>query len=143
MRQQPATSWVFDESMRAGHFRAHTRPFWMRVCNSWINKTHIIIERLQRVYIAVEDLESQSRGFLITGEHKFLDRYESDKRELRSNIQAIESLTQDNPQQQQHLVQLNEIADRKIAICDSLIAARPVANSQFQQIKLSLYTIHE
>ncbi len=63
---------------------------------------------LERLASAIDTAEANGRGYLLTGEDKFLEDYNADLDELRKEISIIAGLTADNPSQQQNVLKLRE-----------------------------------
>jgi CHASE3 domain sensor protein len=56
------------------------------------------------------DQETGVRGYLITGNEKFLEPYHRGSNAYAAAFQKIKDLTSDNPAQQSRLDELNELA---------------------------------
>src|ERR1700738_3132371 len=88
--------------------------------HDWRVHTIGVLDTLQNAMDAMLDQETGLRGYLITGDEKFLEPYHrggnaytaaSQKiRDLTSNNPAQQSRTSDNPAQQSRLDELNELA---------------------------------
>ena len=66
---------------------------------SWVEHTHRVIGNASRLKIVILDQETGTRGFLITGEGKFLAPYTLAKPKMASELQNLKALVQDNPAQ--------------------------------------------
>ena len=83
-----------------------------------------VLETLQKALDAMVDQETGVRGYLITGDEKFLEPYHKGGNAYTAAIQKIKALTSDDPAQQSRLDELNElaktwrsgIAEREIAL---------------------------
>ncbi len=73
--------------------------------------THAVIEQLEALLAAATDAETGQRGFLLTGDERFLEPYVAATRRLGQLEQSIRTLTADNPDQQRRL----DAADRLLA----------------------------
>ncbi|WP_420475893.1 methyl-accepting chemotaxis protein [Noviherbaspirillum sp. ST9] len=49
------------------------------------------------------DIQAEYRGFLLTGNERFLSRIDENERDLKSVIQSVRMLTSDNPRQQERI----------------------------------------
>jgi C4-dicarboxylate-specific signal transduction histidine kinase len=79
--------------------------------NRRIHTTNVL-ETLQNAMDAMVDQETGVRGYLITGDEKFLEPYHRGGNAYTAAIQKIKELTSDNPAQQSRLDELNELAKK-------------------------------
>ncbi|MFP5042127.1 PAS domain S-box protein [Parasediminibacterium sp. JCM 36343] len=71
--------------------------------NFWVKHTEEVLYRSEKTLSAIRDIESASRGFILTGDTSF---YKLDKKNYDSiyaNISILKSLTKDNQQQQRRI----------------------------------------
>ncbi len=68
--------------------------------NSMVNHTQKIIYNLNETHRIIIDAQSGVRGYLVTGNDDFLDRYLKSGLELDDKIKELETLTNDNNAQQ-------------------------------------------
>ncbi len=66
---------------------------------NWVEHTQRVIGNASRLKIVILDQETGTRGFLITGEGKFLAPYTLAKPKMASELQNLKALVQDNPAQ--------------------------------------------
>jgi signal transduction histidine kinase len=91
---------------------------------NWRVHTADVLETLQKTKDAMVDQETGLRGYLITGDEKFLEPYYRGGDAYAVAFQRVRDLTSDNPAQQSRLDELNElakqwrsgIAEREIAL---------------------------
>ena len=89
-----------------------------------VDRTHRVLEALQRVLADLTDAETGQRGFVITGDPQYLQPYASGTAAVRSDLDRVRSLTRDNPAQQRRLDTLDALATAKLAELDKTIALR-------------------
>ncbi len=77
--------------------------------------THEVITELGSLLSAAQDAETGQRGFLLTGNNKYLQPYEDARTRAETSLSAIETLTRDNPVQQANLRRLRPHVDAKLA----------------------------
>ncbi|MFP3847522.1 response regulator [Pseudomonas sp. W5-01] len=65
----------------------------------WVEHTDRVINNLNRSLKLSVDMETGMRGFLLTGDERFLDPYEVAKPAIMSELQGLEELVADNPDQ--------------------------------------------
>ena len=77
--------------------------------------THQVLEALQEVLVTLVDVETMVRGYIITGQDAFLEPYERTLQALPDRLKEVQTLTWDNPRQQQRLRTLKPIIEAKLA----------------------------
>ncbi|SES94185.1 response regulator [Pseudomonas graminis] len=65
----------------------------------WVEHTDRVINNLNRSLKLSVDMETGMRGFLLTGDERFLDPYEVAKPAIMSELRGLEELVVDNPEQ--------------------------------------------
>lgn len=80
----------------------------------WVAHTHEVIERTKAVLAAIKDVETGTRGFVITGDEAFLDPYRTGGQALPEILRTLRSLTADNPGQQKRLNELEPLLEQKL-----------------------------
>jgi C4-dicarboxylate-specific signal transduction histidine kinase len=78
--------------------------------NGWRVHTTDVLETLQTAEEAMLDQETGVRGYFITGQERFLERYHKGSDSFTAAIRKARDLTSDNPAQQIRLDELNELA---------------------------------
>jgi PAS domain S-box-containing protein len=82
--------------------------------NRWVMQTHEVLENLERVLSVLKDAETGQRGFVLTGEDRYLEPYNAAAGEIVKDIDSVTSLTKDNPEQQKSLQQLQKLSRDKL-----------------------------
>jgi CheY-like chemotaxis protein/CHASE3 domain sensor protein len=89
---------------------------------AWVERSDRVISRAYASETADLELETGLRGYLLAGEERFLDRFEPAMVAVRSEVNALKALVQDEPDQVQRLDRIlalqanwNEYALRRIA----------------------------
>jgi len=70
-----------------------------RDTDRWVEKTHDILHRTARIESIVLTMSAEVRGFLLSGAAELLTAYETEKGRLQEEIDAIETLLSDRPEQ--------------------------------------------
>ncbi|MFK3795823.1 response regulator [Pseudomonas sp. NPDC088444] len=65
----------------------------------WVEHTDRVINNINRSLKLSVDMETGMRGFLLTGDERFLDPYEVAKPSIISELKGLEELVADNPDQ--------------------------------------------
>jgi PAS domain S-box-containing protein len=81
----------------------------------WVTHSHEVLETLETVQARMVDVESGARGFIITGEERYLEPYHTALAPIDRELQELRQLTADNPNQQQHLDTLKSLIAGRIA----------------------------
>ncbi|HYA16488.1 MAG TPA: CHASE3 domain-containing protein, partial [Bryobacteraceae bacterium] len=90
----------------------------------WVTHTHLVKETLAGTLSAVQDAETGQRGFVLTGEERYLAPYTDALRTVDADIARIKDLTPDNPRQQERLNNLRPLVTGKLAELAETIALR-------------------
>jgi signal transduction histidine kinase len=80
-------------------------------------RSHEVLEMLG-AGLLLDFVEAQAgrRGFVMTGEARELDRYQSAIERIGGDLTALQELTADDPYQQQQLLVLRPLLDRRLAL---------------------------
>jgi signal transduction histidine kinase len=90
----------------------------------WVNHTHQVIEKLDAVLNNLLDIETGTRGYVLTGEGTYLDPYNSAFVQVRQNIKDVRGLTVDNPVQQAALDKLEPLIAERLDTAQGVIQIR-------------------
>src|SRR5690242_11901937 len=69
--------------------------------NEWVIHTHQVLEKIQSVDSGLLTIQTEGRGYLLTGDKAYLDRYHVAVSNPQSSLDELRQLTKDNPRQQQ------------------------------------------
>ena len=86
--------------------------------------TQHLITLLTRLESAMYKVESQQRGYLISGKKKYLSPYKKSKESLYEVFNSIEALLQNNNEQLTHLNDMKSHIDKKLTELESTIELR-------------------
>jgi PAS domain S-box-containing protein len=95
-----------------------------RESDQWVRHTHDVLDNLQDLRFAMEEIQSSAHTFALTGENSSLVAYRSDIASAARNEEAIRNLTVDNPLQQSRIPALEAVAESKIRRAATLIDLR-------------------
>jgi diguanylate cyclase (GGDEF)-like protein/PAS domain S-box-containing protein len=90
----------------------------------WVRHTHVILQDLQNLLVAMETIQSSSRAFVLTGSESSLATYQASKSRIEEEEAALENWTADNPAQQRLIPTLKRIDAENIQWADTGIALR-------------------
>jgi CHASE3 domain sensor protein len=84
-----------------------------RESDRWVRHTHEVLEHLQALLSAVEDIESSNRTFAITGNQLAIEDYQASVLRYRLEESTLRNLTLDNPKQQGQFPTLQRLAEQE------------------------------
>jgi CheY-like chemotaxis protein/signal transduction histidine kinase/CHASE3 domain sensor protein len=87
----------------------------LRADNDKVVHSHEVITALDALLSSAQDAETGQRGFVLTGNEKYLQPYDEARSRIASELSAIAILTRDNPTQQANIGQLRPHVDAKLA----------------------------
>ena len=82
----------------------------------WVAHTHVVLERVASLLVALEDTEAEQRGYLITGFDVYLAPYEEASRASVRLVAELRTLTVDNPRQQKRIEELEPLVARRLDV---------------------------
>lgn len=88
----------------------------------WVTHSRQVQLELREVETLLEDLETGQRGFLYTGEEQYLTPYNQSLAQIDSHVNALATLTSDNPTQQSAVTNLRDLVRIKLGELASTIA---------------------
>jgi|GEM_PF-1302839 len=87
----------------------------------WVEHTHQVIYRAERVISLLKDLETGNRGYLLTREKEFLEPYLLAKDSVWPALGSLRNLTRDNALQQRRLDTLESRVRDKLEVVDAIV----------------------
>lgn len=93
--------------------------------NKWTNHTHDVISKIDNILIALINIETGQRGYLLAGKDAFLDPLKQGEQDFKIASESLKKLTSDNEKQQERLAKLaGEYTAWKTGVVDVEIAKR-------------------
>ena len=90
----------------------------------WVGHSHQVLESIQNLVFGVESIESNSRGYALTGKESYLQSYRAGLLKVAQDQASIRSLTLDNPEQQREIPVLESLTAQKIERAEMVIRMR-------------------
>ncbi|MER3494980.1 MAG: two-component system sensor histidine kinase/response regulator, partial [Mastigocladus sp. ERB_26_2] len=87
-------------------------------------RTYEVIDEIDDLLSQIKDAETAQRGYLITGEKRYLEPYNNALPNIKQSLKVLHKLTADNPQQQIRLDNLEPIIDERLAADQTVINLR-------------------
>src|ERR1700722_20138368 len=80
----------------------------------WVTHTYKVKAVLSDFVSVLRDAETGQRGFLLTGEERYLEPYSSAITLVDNSIQKLRELTADNPNREKRIAMLQSLAASKL-----------------------------
>jgi methyl-accepting chemotaxis protein len=96
-------------------FAAYRSSQRLLEANGWVRHTFLVIGGAEDVRANLLELESAGRGYVVTGDQRFLDSIDGTKARLDGTRKTLRALTADNADQQRRLDVLDPALDRGLA----------------------------
>ncbi len=98
--------------------------------SSWVSHTHEVLANLSHFLSEIKDAETGVRGFLLTGEPRFLEPYQEARGEIGVAVDKFASLTADNPVQQARVPPLRKLVGDEMAVLNQAVADTKTGGSR-------------
>ena len=95
-----------------------------RVVRIEIDRSYETRAQIQSVFSLLQDAETGQRGYVITGDDRFLEPYDNATRDLDSQMRALAMLFEAHPEQAEDYARLDVLAQRKLELMQQGIDAR-------------------
>jgi len=95
--------------------------------SDWVDHTHQVLGTLESVLATMTNAETGQRGYVLTGEDKYLEPFNAAQGAIESELKALRELTRDNANQQRRLDLLEPLIngrDGKLAELQETIDTR-------------------
>jgi PAS domain S-box-containing protein len=89
----------------------------------WQVHSREVLHDLNELLLFLQDAETGQRGFILTGDERYLDPYHAAAPAIELDFQQLRELTADNPRHQRRLDALKPLVDRKLAELQATIDA--------------------
>jgi two-component system sensor histidine kinase/response regulator len=84
--------------------------------DNWVEHTHVVRELINTVSATVKDLETNQRGYSITGDPIYLGTINADRQTLPLQLKRLQFLVQDNPPQEARAHALQAAIETRVRI---------------------------
>ena len=104
----------------------------------WVHHTYEVQSTLEATLSTLKDAETGQRGYVITGDERYLEPYQTAIAQLDNHLNRLRSLTSDNPSQQQRLTTVETtIAQRMANIRETIDRRRTQGRIAAEQLILT------
>ena len=90
----------------------------------WNTHTHHVLDAAQGLLLGMVNMETGARGFLLSGDDRFLEPWDGGQKSFDSHWDGARRLTADNPDQQRRLDEIKVRQGEFVAVVKGLIQAR-------------------
>ena len=95
-----------------------------REASRWEKHTYLVIGELANLSGSLKDAESGQRGFVITGNQRYLEPYYAALAAVQAHLAALHRLTRDNLDQQRRLAGIEPLIRTRLALMDATVWVR-------------------
>lgn len=89
-----------------------------------VDEAHKIIDLTNGVLLGLVDTETGERGFLLTGNEKFLRPYDSALPRIATRLADLKELTQGNTKEQAQIAMLDKLVDERLTLLKERVSLR-------------------
>lgn len=98
--------------------------FKLRDGTNWVKHTQEVLIESENLISILKDAETGQRGYLLTGDLRYLEPYQSAIEVIELKIKHLQQLTSDNPNQQKRLDAIESLSTAKLTELKQTIALR-------------------
>jgi methyl-accepting chemotaxis protein WspA len=89
-----------------------------------VARSYRTLEQVQATLSSMKDVETGQRGFVLTGDERYLAPYLSGIEEVPQHLRDLENLTADNPDHQRRIQAARHLVDERLAVIKETIDLR-------------------
>src|SRR5690242_17049957 len=94
--------------------------------NELVDHTQEVLDQLQDIRIQIMQVETDARGFLLTGDNVYLEAYDRDRKEIPAKIAAVKANTLDNISHQEKFPVLEDAVQSRLELLHEYVQKRQV-----------------
>jgi signal transduction histidine kinase len=87
--------------------------YWSEVRNEqdrqWVTHTLLVVEKLQTIRIDITQAETGQRGYMLTGQDRYLELYREGVSQVRQDMKELPDLVLDNPREREVIGRLEPL----------------------------------
>lgn len=102
----------------------------------WVSHTQNTLVSMEELISLIKDADSNQRGYLVSDEEHYLDRYRKSVERIPSQLNQIKRLTSDNPSQQKNIEMLESLINARLALQQEVIQSRKNGAEQAELLAL-------
>jgi PAS domain S-box-containing protein len=89
-----------------------------------VDHTNQVLRSNDHVLAGIREAESGERGYIITGDESYAEKYEAAKSDLPASLTTLQQLTRDNPGQQVRVKELQSLIEQRIGVLGDAMGQR-------------------
>ncbi len=93
----------------------------------WVRHTYEVLENLEGLLSAMDDVETGVREFALSGHEASLEPYRAGVERVKQGDKVLRELTADNPNQQRRIPVLEGLQEQEIQLGEAIIRLRKTA----------------
>ena len=93
---------------------AHNSVQQLRGSETWVTHTYEVLREIETDVSLAKDVETGTRGYIITADRNFLEPYDKAKEKVQNKLEPLYSMVRDNPPQQKRVIELAALVDAKL-----------------------------
>lgn len=109
----------------------------------WLRHTYEVTNELELFISSVKDAETGMRGYLLTGDSSYLEPYYKGSTETWTHFRLLRQLTADNRAHQESLVNLQDVAQKRLQILSDSIKQVSLAKESGSGVLSRKSTLNE
>ena len=90
----------------------------------WVDHTNEVLRYNEHILNGIREAESAERGYIITGDERYLAPYQTAQRDLPDSITKLQHLVQDNPTETAKLNELQSLISERLGVLDGALNQR-------------------
>jgi methyl-accepting chemotaxis protein len=91
---------------------------------AWVSHSHQVVGQIEALVSELKDAETGQRGFVITGDERYLEPFRTSHDEMTVKFQALREQTKDNANQRRRMDALQPLIEAKYAALQETVDAR-------------------
>ena len=96
----------------------------LTAADGWVRHTHAVLETVQGLLLSLQDAETSERGYIITGDPRYLEPYAEGRTVALGHLDRLAELERDNPAQRERIEVMRPLVARKLDVLERAIASR-------------------
>ena len=104
----------------------------------WVSHTNTVLRELERLHLRVAEAESARRGYLLTQNPAYLALYYDSESAVAGDLEQLQRLVQDNPEQRENLRLLEPALQAKLAHMRELDVVRSLRPETVESGKIKM-----
>ena len=93
---------------------AHNAVQQLRGSEAWVTHTYEVLREIETDVSLAKDVETGTRGYIITADRNFLEPYDKAKEKVQNKLEPLYTMVRDNPPQQKRVLELAGLVDAKL-----------------------------